>query len=220
MSVIQDYEDQLTEIEDEIQAGIDSLTTLKGNVRAEKVSFVEKRIERARQLFQSYKMEIPDLAPMDRRSYQNKAKDHQTRLNKLLQDLQWVKVDRNRDDLMAGSRAVPTRNTDPSQMEAGQLAQAGVEVQEDTFSSLERSRRNIEQTTEAGRETSAKLKQQTEQVNAISEDLTRIDTTLKRAGRELRAFIRRMATDKVIMCFLMLLVLGIVAAVIVTIVKG
>lgn len=217
MSVIADYDDQLTEIEDEIQAGIDSLPKLKGNTRAEKVVFIEKRIERARQLFQSYKMEIPDLAPVDRRSYQNKAKDHQSKLNKLLGDLQWAKAERDRDDLMAGAK--PARPQDPSQMTAGQLAQAGVEVQEDSLSSLERSRRTIEQTAEVGRETSGKLKAQTEQLGRIGDDLDKIETTLKRADRELRAFIRRMATDKVIMCFMMLIVLGICAIIIYQIVN-
>jgi SNARE protein len=84
---------------------------------------------------------------------------------------------------------------------------------------LERSRRTIEQTAEVGRETSGKLKAQTEQLGRIGDDLDKIETTLKRADRELRAFIRRMATDKVIMCFMMLIVLGICAIIIYQIVN-
>eukprot|EP00762_Andalucia_godoyi_P000265 ANDGO_03108.mRNA.1 putative plant SNARE 12 len=214
-SVIQDYDDQLNEIEEEIRSGIDSLAKLKGNARQEKVTFTEKRIERARQVFNSFKMEIPELAPADRRTYQARAKDHQNTLNKLLSDLSWAKTEKDREDLVAGAK--PARSTDPNQMTTGQLAQAGVDTQNESLSSLERSKRTIETTEAVGRATAGKLKEQTEQLSRISDDLDKIETQLKRADRELKAFIRRMMTDKIILCFLCILACGIVAAVALTI---
>jgi hypothetical protein len=67
---------------------------------------------------------------------------------------------------------------------------------------------------QVGAETAAKLKEQTEQLERVNADLDKIDTNIARARRQLRVFMRRMMTDKIILGFLFLIVIGIVVVII------
>jgi hypothetical protein len=153
---------------------------------------------------------------------EQKAADHEREMNSLKERLQWAKTEQGRHELMgaAASGGGARSRRDPATMGTGELVQAGLDLQDDSLGSLGRGKRIVSQTEEIGRETGTKLKEQTEQLNVMSEDLDRIESTLKRADRELRAFIRRMATDKLIMGFLLLIVLLIAVAVIYTAIKG
>jgi len=100
------------------------------------------------------------------------------------------------------------------QMTAQQIISKGAAVQEQSIASTTRSKKMIEDSKAVGAETASKLKQQTEQMRNIDEDIMRVETNLQRADLLLRAFLRRMATDKFIMVFLFLIVVGIVTIII------
>ena len=61
-----------------------------------------------------------------------------------------------------------------------------------------------------GAETASKLKGQTEQLKNIDQDIMKVKSNLKRADLLLRAFMRRMATDKIFMVFMCLIFCGII----------
>ena len=65
-----------------------------------------------------------------------------------------------------------------------------------------------------GAETAQKLKGQTEQLKNIDADIMKVKSNLKRADLLLRAFMRRMMTDKVIMIFVCLIFCGIVGIIV------
>ena len=71
-------------------------------------------------------------------------------------------------------------------------------------------KRQIEESKQVGAETAAKLKGQTEQLKNIDQDIMKVKSNLKRADLLLRAFMRRMATDKIVMVFMCLIFLGII----------
>ena len=53
---------------------------------------------------------------------------------------------------------------------------------------------------------------QTDQLARIHQDLEEMDDTLKLASAQIRKFLRKQATDKVIMAFLFMIIIGIVVA--------
>ena len=74
--------------------------------------------------------------------------------------------------------------------------------------------RQLDQTEQQATETMKILKDQTDQIGKVHQDLAEIDDTLKMATTELTRYVRRLATDKVIMGFIGLIVLGILAIII------
>ena len=98
----------------------------------------------------------------------------------------------------------------PDNMSSAQLINRGKEVQQDSKMRLDRSKMQIAATQELAVNTAAELHQQTEQMGNIHRDVDQVESSLKRADIELRRFIRRMATDKIILFFLLLIVLGVV----------
>jgi len=85
---------------------------------------------------------------------------------------------------------------------------------------LDRTLQTIEQAKETGVEIGTTLAQQTEQLQKVGEGIKEVQQYLKLASKELRAFARRVATDKLIMSFICLIVLGIIFIIIWSAVKG
>eukprot|EP01063_Lacrimia_lanifica_P036703 TRINITY_DN7360_c0_g1_i1.p2 TRINITY_DN7360_c0_g1~~TRINITY_DN7360_c0_g1_i1.p2 ORF type:complete len:230 (+),score=90.24 TRINITY_DN7360_c0_g1_i1:97-786(+) len=86
--------------------------------------------------------------------------------------------------------------------------------QNDALSSLGRTLGQIQQTNTQAASTAQELARQGEVLEDIDKQLDELGDDLTRAKKELNAFMRRMATDRLILCFLFLIVLGIVVAVI------
>ena len=63
------------------------------------------------------------------------------------------------------------------------------------------------------------MKQQTNQLENVDKGLDDIESNIKRANKQLRAFVRRMATDKIIIVLFLLVLCGIIAAIVIPIVK-
>lgn len=63
------------------------------------------------------------------------------------------------------------------------------------------------------------LKRQGDQIKNIQEDVNQIESNIARANKQIRIFMRRMATDKLILLMLFLVTCGIVVAVVMFILK-
>ena len=68
----------------------------------------------------------------------------------------------------------------------------------------------VTQTEEVAASTMDTMKNQTEQLSKIHADLEEMDSTLKLADAQIKQYMRKMATDKLIMAMLFLIVIGIV----------
>ena len=97
------------------------------------------------------------------------------------------------------------------EMTAGEIIQEGAAIQDKSKAAVDRMKRQIEESKQVGAETAAKLKGQTEQLKNIDQDIMKVKSNLKRADLLLRAFMRRMATDKIFMIFMCLIFCGIIA---------
>ncbi|KAG0470331.1 hypothetical protein HPP92_017031 [Vanilla planifolia] len=106
-----------------------------------------------------------------------------------------------------------------STMTNQELISAGTKAMEETDQAIERSKMVVEQTVEVGTQTAANLKGQTEQMGRIVNDLDTVHFTIKKASQLVKEIGRQVATDKCIMLFLLLIVCGVIAIIIVKIVN-
>ncbi|KAL0673986.1 hypothetical protein Bca4012_001967 [Brassica carinata] len=121
-----------------------------------------------------------------------------------------------------------------SNMSNQELMNKGNSMMDDTDQAIERGKKIVLETINVGTDTSAALKAQTDQMSRVVNELDSIHFSLKKAsklvkeiGRQLPLapftdfllFFSQVATDKCIMAFLFLIVIGVIAIIIVKIVN-
>ena len=109
--------------------------------------------------------------------------------------------------------------TDPDAMTADELLQKADAIQDDDLDRADGMIRTIEQTKEIGTNIGQELDRQTGQLKKASEHVKEIESNMDMANRELRSFVRRMATDKLIMVFLCCIVLGVAGIIVYAIIE-
>jgi len=200
------FDDELTEIIAEIEKGIDGLRKLSGTAKSERINYLmNDRMLRAKQSLQSFKVELREVPREQEQTYKVKEKEYHATLQKLNGDLQWAKSEMERSGL--GLRSVD----DMSTME---ILQEGGKVQDQSLGSLARMRAQIADTMQVGTNTATKLKGQTEQLQNIDTDIMKVKSNLNRADLLIRAFMRKMMTDKIIMVFMCLIFCGVVGIIV------
>ncbi|KAI3946833.1 hypothetical protein MKW98_003396 [Papaver atlanticum] len=106
-----------------------------------------------------------------------------------------------------------------SEMSNQELIDAGKKRMDETDQAIERSKQVVEQTIEVGAQTAGTLKDQTEQMGRIVNELDTIHFSIKKASQLVKEIGRQVATDKCIMMFLFLVVCGVIAIIIVKVVN-
>ena len=202
---IQYYEEELHEIIGEIQKGLDGLRRLHGSAKTEKLAELGQRLQRAKQVLHSFKVEMRDL-PRDRSAaYDAKAREFHTQLQTFHGDLTIQKQEAERQAV--GVRTVDEMSTQEVLQEAGK-------VQDQSLGALARMKQNIAASKEVGAATAAQLEAQTRQLKNIDTDVMKVKSNLSRADLLLRAFMRKIMTDKIILIFMLVIFIGIVVIVI------
>ncbi|KAJ7952610.1 putative plant snare [Quillaja saponaria] len=106
-----------------------------------------------------------------------------------------------------------------SSMSNEQLIDSGNRMMDDTDQAIERSKKTVQDTINVGTETAAALKAQTEQMSRVVNELDSIHFSIKKASQLVKEIGRQVATDKCIMAFLFLIVIGVIAIIIVKLVN-
>ncbi|KAL5849955.1 hypothetical protein ACOSQ4_007968 [Xanthoceras sorbifolium] len=106
-----------------------------------------------------------------------------------------------------------------STMSNQELIDSGKKTMDETDQAIERSKMVVEQTIEVGTQTAVTLKGQTDQMGRIVNELDTIQFSIKKASQLVKEIGRQVATDKCIMLFLLLIVCGVIAIIIVKIVN-
>uniref|UniRef100_A0A2N9EIC3 t-SNARE coiled-coil homology domain-containing protein n=2 Tax=Magnoliopsida TaxID=3398 RepID=A0A2N9EIC3_FAGSY len=107
----------------------------------------------------------------------------------------------------------------PVAMSNQELINAGTKTMDETDQAIVRTQKVVEQTIEVGTQTAGTLKGQTEQMGRIVNELDTINFSIKKASQLVKEIGRQVATDKCIMLFLLLIVCGVIAIIIVKIVN-
>ncbi|KAK7304046.1 hypothetical protein RJT34_15052 [Clitoria ternatea] len=123
-------------------------------------------------------------------------------------------------DMGAGASEPPAEENVQlaSEMSNQELINAGMKTMDETDQAIERSKQVVYQTVEVGNQTAATLKGQTEQMGRIVNELDSIQFSIKKASQLVKEIGRKVATDKCIMLFLLLIVCGVIAIIVVKIV--
>lgn len=89
-----------------------------------------------------------------------------------------------------------------------------VDIQKKTEQSLVSTQKMVENSKEVAIATGEQLREQRQQIVQITDEVMRMEDGLQRADKLIRTFARRMATDRVILVFTLLVFCGIAAIVI------
>ncbi|KAB2625097.1 plant SNARE 13-like [Pyrus ussuriensis x Pyrus communis] len=123
---------------------------------------------------------------------------------------------------MGGGVSEPTADENvqmASAMSNQELINSGMKTMDETDQVIERSKKVVEQTVEVGTQTAVTLKGQTDQMGRIVNELDTIQFSIKKASQLVKEIGRQVATDKCIMLFLLLIVIGVIAIIVVKIVN-
>ena len=201
------YEEELTDLLAEVGRGLDALhgKKLSGQARIEKVAEMGNRLQRAKQVLHSYKVEMRDLPRERSGPYDAKAREFHATMQGYHADLTAARNEAER--AAVGVKTVDEMSTTEVLQEAGK-------VQDQSLSAITRMKQNIAASREVGANTAQQLESQTAQLKNIDADIMKVKSNLARGDLLLRAFMRKIATDKIIQVFMLLIFIGVVVIII------
>ncbi|KAK6092787.1 hypothetical protein MT418_006785 [Batrachochytrium dendrobatidis] len=105
------------------------------------------------------------------------------------------------------------------EMTSVEMTKQALLIQDKTQESTARTQRILDETIQVGVTVQTELKQQGEKIRQVDEDVERIESNLRRADKQMRVFVRRMGNDKIFMFMILLMVVGIIIAIVFTVLK-
>eukprot|EP01133_Synstelium_polycarpum_P003775 gene3775-4354_t len=209
-----DYEIEFTTIADEVDRGTKEMLKSKRpqDVKT-KSDLLRARLNRAKQILRSYKIDYRELPKSDQEEFVKKANQYEERLKTLDNELSWAEKQQENGGLGAAG-AEPTIQDDYNQT----MVQAK-KIQQQDIDATNRILQEVVTINMTGQATLEEMAVQEEQMKRIGKGMDEVDSNLKLAQRQMRAFARKMATDKLIMGLVLMIVLAIIAVIIVKIVK-
>lgn len=183
---------------------MDNVPSLSDPVeRASALDQAEERLKGAQGTKRSFKMEtrlVQDVK--QRRKLEKRLQKLDQELRALKADLKALQAEEGRGQLFigAGGAGGAEGDEDPSRAGSNMLNEAK-ELQNKTQDSLGNTKNLIAQSKEVGVSTLEELQRQREVIENIDKEADRMDDNLARSQALLKAFGKRMATDKFIQCF-------------------
>ena len=164
---------------------------------------VENAIKEAQQMKKSFVMEISLMKPAEKAPFRTLQENYEAHLLKIEQTLKLEKAWLDKSMLTGGKSdkkgGAPT-HLDPNDAR-DQLLKETMSIQGKMGESLVRTRQRAAETVHIGREVADALEGQKDQIIRIDQGVTEVDDEIKRANQILAAIFRRMATDKLVICF-------------------
>ncbi|EAN90214.1 hypothetical protein, conserved [Trypanosoma cruzi] len=221
MSDVAMYDEELKGLEEQISSllrALDSATNL--DQRLEKYNKAQDIMKRLHKTHHQFKVEVRLLEGNEQEVYEKRGQIHLLRINQLKMDLQSKKVEETpfsaaRENSVLSSNSPSNDGKD----EARAVARRVNTIQTSTLGSLAMTERLLNDTETVGIDAAAKLRSQTEQIQRVNENLNELDSDVNRAKKELTAFIRRMMTDRIIILFSVLILIGIITIVVLKVTK-
>jgi len=205
------YDDELKSLEEQVQACIRAMDSLTGEARLAKFSKAQDLLKMAQKNFHHFKVEIRALDGQEFQVYDRKCQAHNQMLSSLKEQLTQK---RNEPPAAGGVGGEDRGHRGDGKDEARQTADRIKNTQQAALASLARTEKTLEETKDIGDDAANTLAKQTEQMKRMNEKLDNLDTEVKRGKQELNLFIRRMMTDKIILCFACLIIVAIVVVVV------
>ncbi|KAN0012580.1 hypothetical protein ACTFIU_007887 [Dictyostelium citrinum] len=219
MADLQENEMDFEKIVREVEIGIKDLSKNKRGIEARGgAELLRNRITRAKQILRSYKLDFRELPKTEQKPYQDKANQYEEQIKTLENDLNWA--EKNGENGGGGSNNNSNNNNNQSiDTEYQETMQKAKKIQQQDIDTTHRILAEVGQINEVGTSTLEEMAVQEEQMKRIQKDMEEIDGNLKLATRQMRAFARKMATDKIIMGLVLLIVAAIIFVIVYSIVK-
>jgi len=201
--IIEGHKTEISELCDEITKGLDDLKRakgLKGVTKADKLSYLKNRLGRAKTALRSMKVELRELTKMEAKPHSDKAAQLEEKIKQLEVDL----------DFAEKSDPADAEHQQAMATDYKAVLDEGAKIQNDDINRLKRVQQTIAETTQVGTDTLAAQQRQREQIVKIDQGVDQVSSNIKLANRHLRVFVRRMATDKIIMGFMFLIFAGVI----------
>lgn len=201
-------------------------TTTELKQKLARISACEDGLRESQAMRRSFMMELQLLAkPQDRDPYRALLEGYDKRLANVDSQLKWEKTAAEKSALTGGSKAGGPPGArgpngeiidpeDPTNTVDGLMKETN-SIQLKTTNVLDRTRKRAAEARDIGKEVADTLNGQTEQINRIDEGVTNLDSEVARANQILGAIARRMATDKLVMCFLFVLIAVIIGVIVI-----
>ncbi|EKX46088.1 hypothetical protein GUITHDRAFT_138563 [Guillardia theta CCMP2712] len=210
--------EELETIQTDVKALLDELTAKKKAPPAEveeKLNTVEEKMNRAKDIVSNFRIELRSVAKEIGREkyniYEQKGKEHNVNISKLNQQVESTKNIIAKRELMKGAVKKPIIDETTS---GNEIIEEGKKVQQNTANALFRTGKLVDEMEKMGTETNMNLKGQTEQIRQTNSDVESVQGNLKRATKQIRDIGRKLATDKLIMCLVLLLILAIIGVIV------
>lgn len=221
---VQYWKDSIINEIDATRALISSIPNRQDRLERRKIiEQADKNIRNAKANCRSFKAEIRIIAdPGESSRYRNELANFEKTLSKLNGDLQSYKSEESRSQLFLNANSSGNGKFDEENPTKGgdQLLDEADNLQDKTRQSLTNTRFMVDESKNTGSITLEELRRQREQLNTVDEHVNTITDELVRADKLIKAFGKRMATDKLIQCFACVNILLIVGVVVYAVVKG
>lgn len=189
MEEIRLRDEQLTTLTASIQETLDGLDKSK---RAQQdLDLLKDQLQQFSTVVDGFRIELKHQSPSDKTEYKARLRRHKTAFEELNNAYQWKVTDSIRSSLVGDHKAQVV-----DYESADGLMRQGLEVQDASKASLERTNAKVQETIVVGAATAAKLQQQAEQMYGMVDSLDVMGSTLDRSKRVLRAMARRVMTDR------------------------
>ena len=210
---IQYWDDTLTSEIESIQQLMEECDNMDEEDKLAQIADMEKELRKAQGTKRSLKMETRLVADVgQRRQYENRLSRLDEELTHLAADVRALKQEVQRSSLMNGAEQEEMNEEDYQKSGDDMLNKASV-LQDKTQSSLDYTKSLVAESKEVGTATLTELARQREVIESINFEADRINDNLNRAEKLIKAFGKRMASDKFIQCFAVINVLLLVGVI-------
>ena len=166
--------------------------------KSEDIGYMKNRMDRAKKSLKTMRVEIRELSKVEQKPHNDKAMQLEEKINQLVLDIEWFEKDE------------PGQPEQSPELDHRDILRKGQAIQEDDINTLQNVQRQVEETKVLGSETLATMAQQREQIIQIDKGVDEVESNLRIANRHLRTFVRRLATDKIVMGFVLLIFIAVV----------
>jgi SNARE protein len=214
------YDEELRSLADQIEQCLRAMDSLTGEARLTKFNKAADLLKLVEKSFHHFKFEIRTLeADYERDKYEAKCQNHKVLISQLKEQLAQKRKEPTRSAAGTDGGLDDPMVRDDGKGEARNVKKSIQDTQSKALEALARAEATVQQTQDVGNEAATNLAGQTDQMRRMNETLDQLDSEVGRAKKELNAFVRRMMTDKIIICFGLLLVVGIAIFVIMKVVN-
>jgi len=155
-------------------------------------------------------VEFRELSKAEQREHSERAGVLEERINALAVDLEYVEKEDPEQMKLNAAQAV----------DHNALIDKGKAIQETDINILVNMNRQLQETEQIGSTTVHKMAEYNDQIKRIDKDVDEVASNIKLASRQVRVMVRKLATDKLIMCLMFLVFAGVIVIIVYSAVGG